>query len=250
MNSDKSDFWKGFTYFCILMICIFSWFTTPDGDTVFYKFIGLFGMSPGIQLGNSSTLYIYMLIPLIAGILCIRKTLKYWHGYGLRFKEYNVLMRFLPMFTVIPVLLFSNIVTPTLLERLYFAVISQRNGLQAVTYYAADEYLSFEFTGNYRTYSYNFAFGNHSNETIEFNVKLSYQDMSGLKEVFIKDDNGEMKEFTIPPNQITFCMDEFAEYSQTIQGNASGSGRGTFSVVLVNDDKQYSPKPLTKLPLF
>ena len=95
------------------MFCVFSWFTTPDGDTLFYKLIGLFGLSPGIPVGSSSTLYIYMFLPLIAAIVSIRKILRYWHGYGTKFKECSTILRYLPALIVIPILLFSNVVTPS-----------------------------------------------------------------------------------------------------------------------------------------
>lgn len=247
MDNDKADYRKGLVYFCILMVCIVSWFTVPDGDTLFYKFIGWFGLSPGIHIGSSGTLYPYLLIPLIAAILSIKKIFKYWQGYGLRFKEHSALLRLLPMLIMIPVLLFSNIISPSLLDRAYFAVISQRDGLRSISYYVTNEHLSYEFTGNDKTYSYDLAFGNHSDQTLEFTVKLAYRDRDGLQEVFIKGDSGELQIFSLAPKELAFFRGEFTERRQTAHENRSGRGR--FSVVLINDDEQYSPKPLLRSPL-
>jgi len=97
MNQDKSDYRRGLIFFCVATICIISFFAAPDGEPLLYKFIGLFGLAPGISLGASGTLYIYALVPIAIIILSARKILKYWHGYGARFKEYNALLRFLPV---------------------------------------------------------------------------------------------------------------------------------------------------------
>lgn len=247
MNNIKSDYRKGLIFFFILMICIFSCFMTPDGDTLFYKFIGLFGLSPGIPLG-SATLYIYMLVPLIAAIVSIKKVLKYWKNYGSKFKEYNIFLRYLPVFIAIPIMLFSNIITPSLLDRAYFAVISQRNGLQSVTHYSTNKNLKYEFSGNIRTYSYEFALGNHSSETVKFNVKLAFENVDGLQEIFITEDSGELKTFSLPPKQLSFFAGEFIEHRQTMY--QSGGGTAVFSIVLVHDDEQYSPKQLKQQPVF
>jgi hypothetical protein len=209
--------------------------------------MGLFGLSPGITIGNSnSTLYIYGLIPLIAAIFCIKKILKYWQGYGTKFKHYHVLLRNLPLLIFASILAFSSMVSPSLLDRMYFAVISQRNGLQSVTRYDINKPIFIEFTENNRTVSYDLAFGNHSNETVEFNVELIHRD--GYQGIFVKEDNGELKIFSLPPKRLTFFSDEFTEYQQSAYGNGS-STINVFSVVLINGDEQYIPKPLAKPPL-
>jgi hypothetical protein len=255
-HSDKSDYRKGLLYFCCLITCISLWLTTPDGDTLFYKFLGLFGLSPGIRLRDNSTLYIYMLIPLIAAIFSLNKVFKYWHGYGSRFREYSSLLRTLPVFIIaIPVLLGSNIMHPSGMDHIYNAAISQRSGLQAVTCYAANEQLSYEFTGNNWTYSYDLAFDNHGNEAVEFNVKLLCNIWDDIQEAIIKDDNGQTKTFILPPKQMAYFTGEFTAYHQTTTG--SGSGNGTlsgndmwgFSVVILNDNEQHSPKRLVRRPL-
>jgi hypothetical protein len=188
-----------------------------------------------------------MLIPLYAAIVCIKKILKYWQGYGSKFKHYNVLLRNLPLLIAIAILSFSSVITPSLIDRMYFATISQRNGLQSISYYDTDKPIIIKFSENNRTISYDFAFGNHSNETVEFIVELMHLD--DLQEVFIKEDNGELKIFSLPPRRLTFFRGEFTEYHQAGYGNGSLTTR-MFSVVLINDDEQYSPKPLARRPLF
>jgi len=243
MNKDKSDYKQGLLCFICLVICIGLFFTVPDGDTLLYKFLGLFGLSPGIPVGKNSTLYIYMLIPLIGAIASLKKVFKYWQGYGSRFTSYNFFLRHLPTFIVIVVLFISNMVYPSIIDRAYFAIISQRSGLRAVTYYGSDT-LEYKYTGNIRTYSCDLLFMNHSNDIVNFNVKLIFDHHEGDQEVFVKDDNGQIKVFTLSPKQITGHYGQFTEYHQTDYD--SGGGSGIFSIILLNDREQYSPKRLVR----
>jgi len=244
MNESRSDYRRGLLYFGCLMVCICLFFTTPDGDSIFNKVLGLLGISPGIPLGNNGMLYIYGLIPLAAIILCTIKVFKYWRGYGSKFKEYNVFLRVLPVIIVLPVLFFSNIVSPSGIDRIYGAVISQRTGLQAITYNPTNDLLSYDYSGNSRTYSYDFTFSNHSNEPLAFNVELVYHDMASSQEVYVRDANGAIKTFTLSPKQSAYFNGEFTEYHQTTSDYSGG--QAAFSVVLLNENEQYSPKPLVR----
>jgi len=251
MNSDKSDFLRGLLYFGIIIFCMSLWIKTPDGDPLLYKLLGLFGLSPGIPLGANATLFIYPLIPLIAAFYCLKKVFKYWYSYGSRFKEFSSLLRALPVIIIaVPVLLGSGIMHPSGIDRIYYAGISQKSGLQAVTYYAKDEQLRYEFTGENRRFSYDFSydlrFVNFGQETVEFSVKFLYESMDGFQEVFLRDEHGEIQTFTLRPRQSTYSKGEFTEHLQAT--SYSGSGRGGFSVVLVNDDERHSPKGLVKYP--
>jgi len=105
VSENKSDYRRGLLFFCIVMVCVISFFTAPGGEPFLYKFIGLFGLSPGISLG-SGTLYIYGLVPIIVIVLSIRKILKHWYSYGARFRGYNVFLRFLPVIIIGGVFLF------------------------------------------------------------------------------------------------------------------------------------------------
>lgn len=245
MDNEKSDYQKGLLYYCCLMICICSFFTTPDRDTLFYKFMGLFGISPGIQIGENATLYVYMLIPLLIAILSIRKVFAYWWHYGSRFREYSKFLRYFPLLiTVVVFLVSAN------MENIFYAVISRRSGLQSVVCYATnDRQLSYKFTGNIRTYSYDLTFENWGDEIIECKVKFLNDEVNSydLPDTFIKDDNGEVKIFTLLPRQKTNYKSEFTEYHKT----EDSSGVGYYSrpsFVLLNDDEQYSPKPIIKSP--
>ncbi|MCL2773511.1 MAG: hypothetical protein FWD71_09195 [Oscillospiraceae bacterium] len=239
MNKEKSDYRRGLLYFACLMICICLFFTTPDRDTLFYKFLGLFGIKPGINIGNNATLYIYMLIPLIAGILSIRKVLAYWRSYGIKFKEYNVFLRFLPGFIIVLVFLFSANI-----NSIYYTVIGLRGGLQSIVYYS-DSYndFSFNYTENIQTYSYYLTFKNCSNKTVEFSVKLTEYD--DFPDVLIKDYNGEVKTFILPPKQTGTYTGKFTENAKTKYSSANGSYPAD-SIILLNDKEQYSPKPINK----
>ncbi|MCL2285211.1 MAG: hypothetical protein FWC32_02480, partial [Firmicutes bacterium] len=117
-----------------ILACIFLGFTTPDGEPLFNSILGVLGLSPGISLGSGATLYIYGLVPIVIIILCIAGIIKYWRGYGLRFQRLNVFLRLLPVI-IAGLMLFSNAITPSVVDRIYFARISRQSGLAAVTFY-------------------------------------------------------------------------------------------------------------------
>jgi len=229
------------------MICILLLFTTPDGKSIYYGLLGLLGINPGIPIGSSTTLYIYGIIPLVAIIVCIRKVFVYWRGYGSRFKELNTFLRVVPLLVVLPVIVFSNVVQPSLIDRVYFALLSQRSGLQAVSLYSAEDNLSYAFTGNNRTFSYNLVLGNHGNEDVEFQLVFSYQDMDGMQEVYFCDENGDATVFVLSPRQLAHFSGEFTAYIPT--SNDSGSGGSKYSVILLGEDEQYKPAHLVRRPL-
>jgi len=250
MDNIKSDYRKGLLYFGFLMVCISTTFTTPDGESIFHNFLGLFGISPGIPMGEHSTLYVFMLVPIIAGVICVKKVFRYWRGYRLKFKECNVLLRALPLVIVIPVLLLSNlIITPSGIDRIYFSVLSQRPGLQAVTFQPVS-HLNYTFTGSDRTYSYNFNLTNHGDETVEFNVKLVYIDWSSrdhefnYTEALITDNRAEAKEFVLLPGQSANFRGSFMTYLPMEADG--GSFTGVFSVMLLNEYEQHSPTRLVR----
>ena len=230
------------------MVCIISCFTTPDGDTIFYKLLGLFGIGTVVRLENNTILYIYILIPLIAGIICIRKVFKHWKAYTSRFKAYSILLRILPTLIIILVLSVSNIMSPSVIDHIYYTLATKNKPL-SVTYYATNN-ISYKFTGNNRTYSYDFTFGNPNNETVDFSVKFSYQDHENndtWQEVLVKDTDGQVKVFTLSAKQSTRYNGEFTEYFQT--NSINGGGDGLFSIVLLNDNEQLNPIPIVRHPI-
>lgn len=248
MNNDKSDYQRGLLYFFCLMICICSLFITiPDGDNLYYKLLGLFGISPGIELGTT-TLYIYMLIPLGAAILSARKVLKYWQDYGSRFKEYTFVLRFLPVIISVLILFVStDTLAPSCIDRMYYSVISQHKGLQSIICYSEGNSLEFEFTGNIRTYLCDITFTNLGNETLEFKAKLIYNDAQDNQKVFQINDSNEDGIFILHPKQSLKYNRKFTEYYQT----TSSSGYGVIeesTVVLLNGEEQYTPKLLVRHP--
>ena len=212
---------------------------------MFYRILGLLRIKPGIALGNNSTLYIYGLIPIAAAIICIKKVLKYWQGYGSRFRTHNFVLRVLPIIIVVPVFLVStNVVSPSGIDRIYYAAISQRSGLQAITYFSADNFLEYQFSGSAWTYSYNFTLESHGNDTLAFSVKLIPDRHEGFREAFIRDGNGEIKVFTMRPKERSSFFGETIEQHQSPYD--SGRGSGTFSVVLLNDYEQVSPSRIIR----
>jgi hypothetical protein len=246
INSDKSDYRRGLLYFCGLLVCICLFFTTPDGESIFYRILGLFGIKPGIAIGSNSTLYVYWLIPIAAAIICIKKALKYWQGYGLKFKKYNYFLRVLPIIIIVPVFLVStNMVSPSGIDRIYYAVVSQRSGLQAVTYSSADNFIEYQFSGSAWTYSYNITLENHGKDTLAFNIKLIPDRHERFREAFIRDSNGEVTVFILRPRERSSISGRTIEHHyQSTYG--SGKGSGTFSVVLINDYEQTSPDRITR----
>jgi len=245
MKNDKSCYRRGLIYYCGAIICFCLFLTTPDGESFFKKLIGSFGISQGIRLGNNGTLYIYGIVPIAAGIVCIRKALKYWQGYGSRFKDYSILLRVLPLIIIVPVVLVStNIVPPSGIDRIYYAAISQRNGLQAITYSSADRYLEYRYSENAWSYSYNIKLENHGNDTLTFNIKLIPEGHEGFHEAFIRDENGDIIVFTLLPYQRSAFSGDTIEHLQSAYASVSGSG--IFSIVLTNDYEQFSPKRIIR----
>ena len=133
---------------------------------------------------------------------------------------------------------------PSVIDRIYYAIVSQRNGLQSVSYYTSEDWLSYEFEENAWSYSLNLTFKNHGNKPIKFYVKLVPESSVPYPEAIIKDDAGEIKVFALSPNQIISYHCEFTDYIQTTPH--SGSGSGGFSIVLLNEHEQYAPKPIVR----
>lgn len=245
MDENKRDYWHGMLYFTIVAICMCSFITTPDGDTLLYKFIGLLGISPGIPIGKSSTLYIYMLIPFIVGICSIKRALKHWWHYGQRFSKYKAGLRYFPLFiTAIIFLVSSNI------EAMYYGVISCQDGLKAVVYYKTSNNfpLSYSSAGDTVIYSYDLTFQNYGDETREFQIKFINDGEFNINlqsEILIKDDCGEPKTFKLYPRQIANFKGEFTENWRYSGGSGSYS---SISVVLVEDTKWHQPTPITNYP--
>jgi len=249
MAKDKFDYLKGLIFFCGLMLCTISLFTTPWGESLFHTFLGLFGISPGIPMSDNSTLYIFTLIPLIAGFICLSKMRYFWKGYNAKFNEYNFWLRKLPALVVIIAFMALVGMTPNAIDRIYSRMLHQQTGLRAVSVYATEPNLSFRFTGNMRTYSYGFVLNNHGQEVQSFNIKLVYEALDWPnntlihQEVFVQDESGNIKIFILPPGQSHFSGG-FTAYRET--QFVSGSGNTRFSVVLVNDYEQHNPNLLTR----
>ena len=123
-SMNKSDYINGLLFFILVLFCVCLTFQTPDGDNLFYKLLGVFRINPGIRLGANISLHIYPLIPLTATIVSVKKILKYWQGYGLKFKEYNVFLRWLPVIIAIVVYLFSANI-----DSIFYALIGFEEGM-------------------------------------------------------------------------------------------------------------------------
>ena len=253
-NSTTNSYKKGLLYFCGLIVCITAFFTMPDGVALFHGFLGLFGIPPGIPFGSNSTLYIYMAIPLVVGIFCYKKMRRHWREYGeqvgTRFGDWNFLRR-LPVFIGVVFLLFASDIVrvsyPPPLDRVYFAVLRQQGGLRAVTFRPGEQ-LRYESEGNYRTYFYDFQLWNYGRETAVFYVKLEFEDIVGVNQVFILDHTGEPKTFILPSNPSPFGQRNFRDNFtvEHICPMNSGSFWGGFSVILVNDNETHHPSVLVR----
>ena len=246
MKALQSEHKRGTLYFGGLMICICLLLTTPDGVSIYLRLMGLLGINLSFPIG-SGTLYLYGLPPLIAIIVCIKKVLAYWRDYRSRFKELNAFLRMLPVLVALPVIMLSNVLQPSLIDRMYFAALSQQSGLQAVSFYSAEDNLRYWFLGNHRTITYNLTLGNHGDEYVEFHLVFSYQDMDGIQEVYFIDENGDAKLFTLAPRQLAHYSGEFTVYTPT--SYESGNGQSIFSVVLLSEDEQHRPARLVRRPL-
>lgn len=234
---------RGWLYFCGLVICVLSFFTTPDGLTLFHGFLGLFGISPGIPLGNGS-LYIFMFIPLITGIFCARKVYNLRHHDAIRIAASIGLVVFVILSSI----------TPSVIDHLYFSAISRQSGLRAISFYQPSGNLSVNIQGYGRTYYYTLRLHNHSRDVQHFNVMLIYREWFGEVEeqdVLIRDANGEVKTFTIPPQQTFQFSGEFSDYNE-IPMSMWGMGYHfniIFDIILATDNEQHRPVFLARRPV-
>ncbi|MCL2285210.1 MAG: hypothetical protein FWC32_02475 [Firmicutes bacterium] len=85
---------------------------------------------------------------------------------------------------------------------------------------------------------------NNGRQTVEFSVKLIF-DTPGPQEIFIRDESGDIKIFTLHPNQAGAYSGEFYVPDQFWRMTA---GHLT-SVVLINDTEQHSPSILVRWPI-
>ena len=98
--------------------------------------------------------------------------------------------------------------------------------------------------GNYRTFAYNLALGNHSDENLEFRLMFIYQDMEGTQEVYFADENGNVRLIALAPRQMVHYLGEFS-----VSHYGTSSGQSIFSVVLVSDEERHRPARLVRRPL-
>ena len=239
IDKEKSDFIKGLPYFIGAAICLCLSMQTPDGENLFYKFLGLFGISPGIRLSDNSTLYIYGLIPGIIIIICILKIFRYWQSYGIKFKNFNIFIKLLPVVIALVVFVFSA----NIINNIFFNTVSRRDRVQAVIYYNDSEF-RYEFSGSIRNYIYSLNFENLGDEAVEFKVKFTLAQKYGSREMFIIDDNSrEEKIFKLEPNQARNYSGSFGELHE----DYIIIERGVIPVILLlNDEDRHEPKPVNK----
>ena len=249
MDTYILDYRKGLLYLCGLVVCILFLFTAPDGEAFFHKFLGLFGIAPGIPLGGNSTLYIFMLIPVATGIFCARKTFMHWRGYQRKFRGFNPLLRNAPWAVLLMLWLATSAITPSAQDLIYFRAKRQQTGLRAVTVSTWDERLSIEAAGHSRTYTYHLTFNNHGREAQTFSLKLLHHGFEGPKEIFVTDDAGDIKTFVLPPRQSVSFAGEFTVHCETWLYIYRGNTSSLFSVVLVNENERHSPNFLVRPPI-
>ena len=246
---NKMDYRKGLLFFCGIVVCGLSFVTTPDGLTLFHQFIGLFGIGPGIPVGEGAMIYPFMLIPVVLFIFCAKKVFYFWQGYGTRFNEFNLFFRFLPVIIVVVTWLAFSAVHPSIVDRAYFAVIARHSGLRAVTMCASNQYVAIHFDENNREYSYGIILNNHGSEVQEFNIKLAYF-FEGASETFIRDGNGEIKTFMIPPHTRTTFRGEFTIYPTESMSTSGNIHSIVTAITLVNENEQHRLHPLIRPPIF
>jgi len=235
----RKDYWIGFAFFLGLAACVVVLFTAPDGETLFHHLLGVFGIAPGIPFGATGRLYIFMLVPLVGVVFCFVKMCEYWG-------DLRTLLSPLLLIVIIVVWLATSAIQPSVIDRVYFSVISRRNDVRAVTVTAQDS-LNFEYRGNYRRIFYDFQLNNHSEESLSFNVKLALDNWNGLEEILVADESGEPKIFTLPPRSMRTFVGEF---STGLDDYITGGGRIAFTIILVSDTVQHQPPNLVRRPVF
>lgn len=244
------DFRNGLILFCGFALCVCAFFQTPDGDSLFYKLLRLVGINPVIPLGSGS-LTIFMLLPLVAGVICARETYRLWKNYRERFAHLNAFVRAVPIYIVVIFgLLWMN------LDSIYYSTLSVQSGVHSISgvvrTVSTDSIANYTLKDGKFTYEYSFALKNNSTETREFQVlivpTIQYPDHVP-DEIFILDSDGSKKTFFLPPRIEERFYGEFSVASETadtlgIGGTASGVFRAQ-DIVLVDGENRVSPFPRT-----
>jgi len=251
----KSNWRKGFWYFCLLMFCIILSFTTPDGFSLFVGLLRILGINLRLNIGGG-TLILEGLPMLVLFILSIVGMRKYWKNYNKQFDDkLNPFFCRVPHFMAVALFLMSNAVwSPSLIDRAYFAAMSRKDGIEAVSvsnFPSAATLGIHDFHNIYdeKTYIYNFHLINHSNEFLEFYIKLLYQ---GNK-TMILDGFGEPRLFSIRPNSPAVIAGEFGKHAPT--SHPLGSVRLAydefgFTIKLISETSEYIPRPLVRRAIY
>jgi hypothetical protein len=262
METVKSDYYKGLIFFVILAVTIVSFFQTPDGENLFFKFLGLFNINPYIRLGGNGKLYVISFIPVISVIICIRKILQYWQGYGVRFNDLRIYLRYFPLVILVFIfLLGGKFISPRLIDRAYYAVIGSREGVRAVTYHYNNSFndtLRYTFSDNAMTYHYDLTLHNHGNDTVSFNMILThpyflidhsamYYDFEKEIEIIITDDSNRPVEYVLPSKTRTRIAGSFtARQNERDYSITGGEGNtSSFHIILTDGETRNILKPIT-----
>jgi hypothetical protein len=247
---------RGWPYFGGIVACLFMGLSAPDGVLFFYKLLGLVNIPAAIPLGETGTLHIWGIIPLGLIIFCALRLRRHWRGLlGDRFARLHGFLRVLPALIGTALLFTTNLITPSLIDRAYFAVVGRRSGLHAVTIWPGSNGsgMSMEFDGGRLTYSIRAKFINHGSEAQTFNIKLVYEEWypaTAQREIFIPDESGGIKSFTLEPRQFRFIFEEFTPpYHDPTTAQIWGRTTRPFSITLVNEYDTHSPNFLVRPPV-
>ena len=236
-----------------VIFCVFLFFESPFGESNFNELLMVFGISPGIPMGSNSTLYIYGFLLIAALVICIKRVFKYWHSYGLRFKDYHFVLKYLPLIIGLPLIMQSFItINPSLTDRMYFFILSRQRGVNAVTYHMPSDFRVTTHDGENLIHSYSIIFQNHGNTPVAFTVILGWDNfpfspIESRNEVLIMDANNNPKTITIAPRASAFFNGDFIagldEPDNGWWGDLSISSDWVY-VLLADNGREYRPRRL------
>ncbi|MCL2854666.1 MAG: hypothetical protein FWE21_03510 [Defluviitaleaceae bacterium] len=249
MDDNQKDHWlKGFIWFCALILCIISLFNTPDGQALFVGLMGLLGIPPSIPMGGGSTLHVLGIIPIGLGIFFIAKMRRYWKGYSTKFHTLKpAVFKGLPLTVLITLFVLTQI-TPSPVDRIYFAAMSRREGFDAVAYTPDFNHgrteIRWQTHKDEVTYTYTFTIRNFADTPISFRAVAV---LWGGKEIPIRHHDDDAV-FDLGSRH---TLTRLGTFTAPLGDKQHSGGTSTISLVLIDEDGvRHYPRRLVRLPQF
>jgi|GEM_PF-4144286 len=247
----KTQWRKGFIWFCVLLLSIITLSTTPDGTSLLMGFLGLFGIPPSFSIGPNDRISIWGLPHLFLIMLSFGFTLHYWRGYRTIFAEIKGILYALPKIMVVALLIATQF-TPSPIDRLYFSIMARQEGFNALVYSSTCHFdqrvtsVSWHTTPEGVVYEYTFTVHSFRANLPPIQVILVTEWGEEIPVLF-SNSNMPMTFHSEPRHSFTFS-DSFTVPSS--YGYSTSGWSGVSVVITEEDGTRHYPRHLERLPLW